>query len=116
MRVSGRSDCTGRARATADPSACRRTGLGFCCKGTDLEPIAARLAGRLPGATVMTVQNGLGAEEIVAAHGEWPILSSVTFMSGTRHADATSSTSSTRPRGSARAAARPATTRSASPS
>ena len=36
---------------------------------------------------MMTVQNGLGAEEIVGAHGAWPILSSVTFMSGTRHAD-----------------------------
>ncbi|MDE3025593.1 MAG: 2-dehydropantoate 2-reductase, partial [Acidobacteriota bacterium] len=41
----------------------------------------------LPGATVMTVQNGLGAEEIVAAHGDWPLLSAVTFMSGTRHDD-----------------------------
>ncbi len=35
----------------------------------------------------MTVQNGLGAEEIVGAHGDWPLLSSVTFMSGTRHDD-----------------------------
>ena len=35
----------------------------------------------------MTVQNGLGAEEIVAAHGAWPLLSAVTFMSGTRHDD-----------------------------
>jgi 2-dehydropantoate 2-reductase len=35
----------------------------------------------------MTIQNGLGAEEIVAARGRWPLLSSVTFMSGTRHSD-----------------------------
>jgi 2-dehydropantoate 2-reductase len=35
----------------------------------------------------MTIQNGLGAEEVVAAHGAWPLLSSVTFMSGTRHSD-----------------------------
>jgi 2-dehydropantoate 2-reductase len=42
----------------------------------------------LSQATVMTVQNGLGAEEIVAAHGDWPLLSAVTFMSGTRHGDA----------------------------
>ena len=32
--------------------------------------------------------NGLGAEEIVREHGEWPIVSAVTFMSGTRHSDA----------------------------
>ncbi len=35
----------------------------------------------------MTVQNGLGAEDIVGRHGAWPLLSSVTFMSGTRHSD-----------------------------
>jgi 2-dehydropantoate 2-reductase len=35
----------------------------------------------------MTVLNGLGAEDVVGAHGDWPLLSSVTFMSGTRHSD-----------------------------
>ena len=35
----------------------------------------------------MTVLNGLGAEDIVARHGDWALLSAVTFMSGTRHAD-----------------------------
>jgi 2-dehydropantoate 2-reductase len=35
----------------------------------------------------MTVQNGLGAEEIVRRHGAWPLLSAITFMSGTRHSD-----------------------------
>ena len=36
----------------------------------------------------MTIQNGLGAEELVRAHGDWPLLSAVTFMSGVRHDDA----------------------------
>jgi len=36
---------------------------------------------------VMTIQNGLGAEEVAARHGDWPLLSAVTFMSGTRHGD-----------------------------
>ena len=35
----------------------------------------------------MTVLNGIGSEEIVRAHGAWPSVSGVTFMSGTRHAD-----------------------------
>ena len=35
----------------------------------------------------MTVLNGLGAEEIVREHGDWPLVSAVTFMSGTRHSD-----------------------------
>jgi 2-dehydropantoate 2-reductase len=36
---------------------------------------------------VMTVQNGLGAEQVIRAHGPWPQLSAVTFMSGTKLAD-----------------------------
>jgi hypothetical protein len=35
----------------------------------------------------VTVLNGIGAEAIVRAHGDWPIVSGVTFMSGTRHSD-----------------------------
>jgi 2-dehydropantoate 2-reductase len=89
LRVSGRSDFTTPVSATADPDELGDAELLIvACKGTDLEPLAARLAGRLGGATAMTVQNGLGAEEIVAAHGDWPLLSAVTFMSGTRHGDA----------------------------
>jgi len=90
LRVSGRSDFTARLDATADPAALpadARLAI-LACKSTGLEPLAARLEGRLPQATVMTIQNGLGAEEIVAAHGSWPLLSAVTFMSGTRHGDA----------------------------
>ena len=89
LRVSGRADFTAQVAATADPAELGEADLVIlACKGTDLEPLAGQLAGRLPGATVMTVQNGLGAEEIVGAHGDWPLLSSVTFMSGTRHGDA----------------------------
>ena len=89
LRVSGRGDFTASLDATADPAALPAGAelAILACKGTDLEPLAAGLEGQLPGATVMTVQNGLGAEEIVAAHGEWPLLSAVTFMSGTRHGD-----------------------------
>jgi 2-dehydropantoate 2-reductase len=89
LRVSGRSDFTAQLAATADPFRLPEdTELAIlACKGTDLEPLAATLEGRLPHATVMTIQNGLGAEEVVAGHGEWPLLSAVTFMSGTRHAD-----------------------------
>ena len=89
LRVSGRSDFTARLDATADPAALPDAELAIlACKGTDLEQLAARIEGTLPRATVMTIQNGLGAEDVVAAHGDWPLLSSVTFMSGTRHGDA----------------------------
>ncbi len=89
LRVSGRADFTAQLAATADPAALDDDAelAILACKGTDLAALAASLAGRLPNATVMTIQNGLGAEDVVAAHGEWPLLSAVTFMSGTRHAD-----------------------------
>ena len=56
-------------------------------KATGLEAAAATLEGRFPEATMMTTLNGLGAEEVVRGHGDWPIISAVTFMSGTRHED-----------------------------
>ena len=88
LRVSGRADFTTRVHASTDPAELGDADLVVvACKGGDLEPLATSLAGHFTGATVMTAQNGLGAEEIVAAHGDWPILSSVTFMSGTRHDD-----------------------------
>lgn len=89
LRVSGRAYFTARLDATADPARLPEDAelAILACKGTDLEPLAARLEGTLAGATVMTIQNGLGAEEVVAAHGDWPLLSAVTFMSGTRHSD-----------------------------
>src|SRR5207248_3415516 len=54
---------------------------------TGVESAAATLRGRWPHAIVVTVQNGLGAEEIVRRHGEWQLVSGVTFMSGTKHSD-----------------------------
>jgi 2-dehydropantoate 2-reductase len=87
LRVSGRSDFTATVTADVDPATLAADLVIVACKTGDLEALAARLAGHFRGATMMTVQNGLGAEEVVGAHGDWPLLSSVTFMSGTRHDD-----------------------------
>jgi 2-dehydropantoate 2-reductase len=88
LRISGKSERDARVAATADPSELADFELGILAtKATDLEDAAARLAGRSPQATLMTVQNGLGAEEIARRHGEWNLISAVTFMSGVRHSD-----------------------------
>ncbi len=87
LRVTGRADFTVPITAATDPAALEADLVIVACKGNDLEALAKRLGGHFGGATVMTVQNGLGAEEIVGAHGDWPLLSAVTFMSGTRHGD-----------------------------
>jgi 2-dehydropantoate 2-reductase len=88
LRVSGRADFVGRLSAATSPEALAEPDLVIvACKGTDLEAVAARLAGHWPTATVMTVQNGIGADEVAGRHGDWRLLAAVTFMSGTRHED-----------------------------
>src|SRR3954471_23927302 len=89
LRITGKSDLTARVVASAEPDALPDAGLVILAtKATEVEDAAHRLSGRMPGATMMTIQNGLGAEELVARHGGWPLISAVTFMSGFRHADA----------------------------
>ena len=88
LRVSGKSDFTARLEATADPAALPPVDLVVVAtKATDLEAAGGQLEGHVPDAIVMTIQNGLGAEEVVRAHGDWPLVSAITFMAGVRHSD-----------------------------
>ncbi|HET9674247.1 MAG TPA: 2-dehydropantoate 2-reductase [Gaiellaceae bacterium] len=88
LRVSGRHDFTARVRAATDASSLPEAELVIVAtKTNELESAASRLTGFSPGAAIMTVQNGLGSEDVVRRHGDWPIVSAVTFMSGTRHED-----------------------------
>jgi 2-dehydropantoate 2-reductase len=88
IRVSGRGDFVGRPRASTDLAGLTDAELAIVAtKANDVEAAAAELEGRLGEGSVMTVQNGLGAEEVVRGHGPWPLLSAVTFMSGTKLAD-----------------------------
>jgi len=88
LQVSGRHDFTSRVTAAADPRDLPEFDLGIVAtKANAVEQAAESLSGRFAGATIMTVQNGLGAEEIVRARGDWPVISGVTFMSGTKHSD-----------------------------
>ena len=88
LRVTGRSDVHARVRATADPDELEPFDLGIVAtKAGGLEEASESLAGRFEDATVMTTLNGLGAEEVVRRQGDWPLVSAVTFMSGTKHSD-----------------------------
>src|SRR5205807_1491240 len=76
LRVSGGHDFTARVTAAADPDELPEPDLVIVAtKSTELESAAAALEGHFPSATVMTVQNGLGAEEIVRTRGSWPLIS-----------------------------------------
>ncbi len=88
LRISGRSELRSGVRASTDAAALGVTDLVIVAtKANGLEGALGAMTGAFPGATVMTVLNGLGAEEIVREHGDWPIVSAVTFMSGTKHSD-----------------------------
>jgi 2-dehydropantoate 2-reductase len=85
LRVSGRHEFTANLRASINPDELPEPELVLVAtKSTELAAAAARIEGKWPGAAVMTVQNGLGAE---AAFPDRKVISAVTFMSGTRHSD-----------------------------
>ena len=88
LRISGKSELQARVRASADPRDLEPADVVVVAtKAAGLRDAARALDGHFTEATVMTVLNGLGAEEIVREHGDWQIVSSVTFMSGTKHSD-----------------------------
>jgi 2-dehydropantoate 2-reductase len=88
LRVSGKGEFTATLSATADPAQLPDADLAILAtKATDLAAAVEHLSGRVPSAAVMTIQNGLGAEEIVGARGAWPLVSAITFMAGVRHSD-----------------------------
>ncbi len=88
LRVSGKSSLHPKVLASTNPA-----DLGDCdlviiaTKAAAVEASAGSLQGYFPGAHILMVQNGLGCEEIIKKYGDWPIVSGVTFMSGTRHSD-----------------------------
>jgi 2-dehydropantoate 2-reductase len=88
LRVSGKSERLAQVVATDDPDDLPEFGVAIVAtKASGLEAAARSLQGRFPDATVVTVLNGIGAEDVIRSHGAWPIVSGVTFMSGTRHSD-----------------------------
>lgn len=88
LTVSGKSQLHADIEAATHPAELGDVDLVIIAtKATAVEATAQTLSGHFPDATIMTVQNGLGCEEVVARYGDWPIISSVTFMSGVRHSD-----------------------------
>jgi 2-dehydropantoate 2-reductase len=85
LRISGKSDFTVSVFATTRADELPDFDFGIVAtKATELAEAVSPLAGRFPNAVFMTIQNGLGVEEVVQRYGDWPIISAVTFMSGTR--------------------------------
>jgi 2-dehydropantoate 2-reductase len=85
LTVSGKAAFTSRPSATADPSQLPPVDVIFMAtKATGLEAVATTLEGVSPDATVVTLQNGLGAEDVIRRHGDWRIVSGTTLMGSIR--------------------------------
>jgi 2-dehydropantoate 2-reductase len=88
LRVSGRHDFTARLRATTNPEQIPQCDLGIVsCKATQTADAVAPVADHFRGGAILSAQNGLGCEEIIAQHSHGFIIRGTTFMSGTRHSD-----------------------------
>ena len=87
LHVSGTHEFHASVRATADASALPECDFAIVAtKATQTESAFAPAGGRVRTA-VLSAQNGLGSEEIIAAHTHAYVIRGTTFMSGTRHSD-----------------------------
>ena len=88
LKVSGKSELQTKVIASTKPADLGEIDLVIIAtKALAVEASAKMIAGHFPNAHVLMIQNGLGCEEMVHKYGEWPLISGVTFMSGTRHSD-----------------------------
>src|SRR5438876_5082826 len=88
LRVSGKHDFQASLRATVDPQELPDCDFGIVAtKATQTEAAFAPVGKRFNHGSVLSAQNGLGGEEIIAAHTSGKVIRGTTFMSGTRHSD-----------------------------
>ncbi len=82
LRLVGAGEVTGRVRATTDAAALPACDFGIVAtKAMHTEPAIAATAHAFTGGCVATVQNGIGNEEVVAAHCE-RVIRGTTFPAG----------------------------------
>ena len=88
LRVSGTHDFHANLRATNDPSALPQFDFGIVsCKATQTPDAVAPVAHLFKNGAILSSQNGLGSEEIIAEIADTYVMRGTTFMSGTRVAD-----------------------------
>jgi 2-dehydropantoate 2-reductase len=88
LRVTGAHNFHVSLRATTEPSHLPPCDFGvIATKATQVEESARLLENRFEHTPVLSAQNGLGSEEIIASYTKGPVIRGATFMSGTRHSD-----------------------------
>jgi 2-dehydropantoate 2-reductase len=88
LQVSGRHDFHASLKATTQPDELPDCELGIVAtKATQVEDSIAVVGCRFNQGAIISAQNGLGSEEIIASHTRGQVIRGTTFMSGTKHSD-----------------------------
>src|SRR6202045_3198260 len=88
LRVSGAHNFHVSLKATSRPDELPDCDLGvIATKATQVEESISTIGYRFDQGAVISAQNGLGSEEIIAAHTRGQVIRGTTFMSGTKHSD-----------------------------
>jgi 2-dehydropantoate 2-reductase len=88
LRVSGTHEFHVRVRATSNPSALPQFDFGIvACKATQTREAVTPVADLFKNGAILSSQNGLGSEELIAEIAHTYVLRGTTFMSGTRVTD-----------------------------
>ena len=88
LRVTGSHEFHAHFRATHNPAELPKFDLGIVsCKCTQTAEALAPVAHLFDNGAILSAQNGLGAEEIIADLAKTYVIRGTTFMSGTRHDD-----------------------------
>ncbi|HJX94902.1 MAG TPA: 2-dehydropantoate 2-reductase [Candidatus Acidoferrum sp.] len=88
LHVSGGHEFHTHLRATYVPAELPQFDLGIVsCKGTQTAEALGPVAHLFDNGAILSAQNGLGAEEIIADLAKTYVIRGTTFMSGTRHDD-----------------------------
>jgi 2-dehydropantoate 2-reductase len=86
--VSGTHNFKVTLRATDEPAELPEFDLGIVAtKATQVKDSIAGAGGHFDGGALISAQNGMGSEEILAEHTRGNVIRGTTFMSGTRHSD-----------------------------
>jgi 2-dehydropantoate 2-reductase len=88
LHVTGGHEFHTHLRSTHDAAELPKFDLGIVsCKGTQTAEALGPVANLFDNGAILSAQNGLGAEEIIADLASTYVIRGTTFMSGTRHDD-----------------------------
>jgi 2-dehydropantoate 2-reductase len=88
LRVSGKHEFHASLKATTDRDEVPDCELAIVAtKATQVADSMAQVGSRFDHGAVLSAQNGLGSEEIIAEHTRAQVIRGTTFMSGTKHSD-----------------------------